>query len=343
MSRFVANGWRQLTASVNSVVDKYRTTVFGLRLISRRRYDQYFGYFSVTTCMLTTGLYVSYNTVLVDKYRSIFQSYRGQENTPLNESVAKLAETVWQEYNERLGGRRTSDSVRFFASVGSQPISIGTLTTGAWIGLPFTLSYATVDDVKTVDLRFFGQHDPYIKWRSPAGQAFIQSLVLSDRAKKYAVGHQILVANNANLALNALNVTTATAVAVGLPYMIITRTKLFTAVQHRFIVTAISLVIGYYLWSVVNQLVNYTASSRADKHIVSLGDDDYIDGAIEFLEKLMTRNAAFNVLTEDLPSWRMFTDDGEVKGLLTSKLLTIERRINYLKSFKQNNNNNNTN
>ncbi|CAG2165164.1 unnamed protein product [Oppiella nova] len=334
MAKLLVNSLREVRNGMTALHNSYNAWRFGLQLMSEKRYNYYYRLILLSGSCLTTGLYFTYNTLLIDHYKAIVHSYSSGDLSPLNDELKTFATNVWTECQRNLH-HKSSDLVHFFPSVGSEPIYIGTLglPTGATIGLPFLLNYHTVDDVKTIDLRFKGEQNPYTKWRSEAGQAFIKSLVLSPNAKKYAIAQRIHSANNVNLFADCLNITVSTAVALGLAQELINRVKSLKTFGQRFVVRSVSLIIGYCLWSTFNQTINYWSSLRADKRTVSLGDD-YLEGAVEYYRKLKTRNAAFYRLTEDDSGWKVFTADGEDRGLLSARLLTISRRLNYLNQLK---------
>ena len=219
----------------------------------------------------------------------------------------------------------------------SQPITIGTLglPSGALVGLPFNFTYKTKEDVKTIDLRFVGEHNPYVRWRSEEGQQLIESLVLSDKAKKFAIARHIHLANNLTLFIDCLNVSLSTIVGLGLAQVAIKRIKVFgKSLGPQVVFRGLSLILGFFVWMKLNQINNYYSGLRADKRTVSLGDD-YLNGAIEYYNKLKIRNASFNKLMREEKIKMVFNEDGEVKGLLTAYLLTIGRRLDYLNALKE--------
>ncbi|CAG2121358.1 unnamed protein product, partial [Medioppia subpectinata] len=172
-----------MSNSVNALHNTYNEWAFGLKLMSQKRKQYYYRVILLSTTGLTTGLYFTYNTLFINQYKSVVHSYKSGQLSQLDKDLELFAANVWTECQQSVD--KSPESLQFFPSVGCDPLTIGTLglPSGAVIGLPFPLNYRTVDDVKTVDLRFKGEHNPYMKWRSAAGKAFIESLVLSERAK----------------------------------------------------------------------------------------------------------------------------------------------------------------
>ena len=206
---------------------------------------------------------------------------------------------------------------------------------GAQIGIPFPFTYKSLEDVKTTDFRFLGEHNPYAKWRSESGQLFLKSVVLSDNAKKFAIGRQIFAANNINVLVDSLNVGLSTVIALGLAQAFLNTRKapFYRTLPAQLVIRTISLCVGFYVWVQMNKVINYFTSLRADKKAISLGDD-YLNGAIEYYSKLKVRNSKFiELMDPNLWTMRPFTEEGELRGP-TKYFLTYEKRINYLLDLK---------
>lgn len=188
--------------------------------------------------------------------------------------------------------------------------------------------------MKTIDLRFIGEHNPYVRWRSEEGQQLIEALVLSERAKKFAIARHIHLANNLTLFIDCLNVCVSTVVGLGLAQAVIARTKLLRKnIGFQVVCRGLSLMIGCFVWLKLNQINNYYSGLRADIKTVGLGDH-YLNGAIEYYSKQKARNASFNRLMRDEKVKMFFNEDGEVKGLLSGYVFTIGRRLDYLNELK---------
>ena len=140
MTKLLVNGLRDVKHTVNSLINKYNEFRFGLTLISPKRYQYYYRVVLWSATGLTTGLYLSSQTLFIHRLKAVVHSYtyaitchshsnpclvsaflanRSAELSPLDPELAVLATTVWSECQQSLG-HKSSDLVNFFPSVGSE-------------------------------------------------------------------------------------------------------------------------------------------------------------------------------------------------------------------------------
>lgn len=94
-------------------------------------------------------------------------------------------------------------SYSFFKSNTMDAIHIGTskLRTGTFVGIPYFFEYKTTDDVEKERLKIGAQE---ITWDSDAANSLIDSLVLSNDAKSFAIFREIYAANTNSVLLFSL-------------------------------------------------------------------------------------------------------------------------------------------
>ena len=103
----------------------------------------------------------------------------------LNKKVAALSEQVLQD----LDMTNQAHKLDFYPCIGNELQAIGNYRWKLLIGLPFYFRFNSVKNIDKNEILLFGQHAP--NWKSEDGKEFLRNLVLSDKAKKYAIAEQI--------------------------------------------------------------------------------------------------------------------------------------------------------
>jgi hypothetical protein len=190
-----------------------------------------------------------------------------------------------------------------------------------------------VDDVKTIDMQFFGEHDPYMRWRSEAGQQLIQSLVLSEKAKKFAIAREIHITNTFRVTVNSMNIMFSTFLSIALGQLAIHR---FNIKSGRLLTRIFSLMTGVIVYLFIDEVLTYNWNMNADEAAVNQGDD-YFEGAIEYYDKLRKRNAALYELLGPRGQ-SMFTKEGNVKGwfggIFGTTSVPVIKRLEHFEEMK---------
>ncbi|CAH1788372.1 unnamed protein product, partial [Owenia fusiformis] len=137
------------------------------------------------------------HTMMMDRYREFYQLYIGGAETPLDADTKKLTKQVCKDILVPEPG------CEFFACYGFEPVHMGSfkLIKGCIVGLPLNFKYKTMDDIDR-DKIFVMQKDmdhdkpQPPKWNSDAGVALLDSLVLSENAKKFAIARELEYCNS---------------------------------------------------------------------------------------------------------------------------------------------------
>ena len=160
----------------------------------------------------------------------------------------------------------------------------------------------------------------------------IESLVLSENAKRFAITREIHFADNYRVVTEALNIMFSTMAAVGVGQSMILAMNLRRKYILSLIFRICSLVLGIGVWFLIRQLYTYDWNKTADVGAVEQGND-YYEGAIEYYQKIMQRNAAlYQLLGSEGP--KRYTKNGEPKGLFTS-VPSLEKRLKNINEFKE--------
>lgn len=187
----------------------------------------------------------------------------------------------------------------FFASCGDEPINFGYSTVGrslklanCWIGLPFYFQYDSLKDVKTEEIAVF--LDDSVPWTSKNGKKLIDSLVLSENAKKFAIMRQIYFADSHGLTFHSMNLILTFGVYRAMSKYISSKLK------HKQVVPIVPMAIAKLIQVVacasifffVRNIIRHGLDAASDLRSLEHGDE-YYEGAIEFYSKTIQRNKAF--------------------------------------------------
>ena len=75
MTKLLLNGLKEVKFRLNQINDKINEFRFGLTLISKKRYNYYFRVFMLSSTAVTTGVYFSYNSFLLNDFKSVVSMY----------------------------------------------------------------------------------------------------------------------------------------------------------------------------------------------------------------------------------------------------------------------------
>ncbi|CAG2179498.1 unnamed protein product [Oppiella nova] len=192
------------------------------------------------------------------------------------------------------------DLMEFFLCSGTQVFSVGDLNTrsGAIVGLPHNFSYNTVDDIKLSEISIYGVNAEQLEPDSESAEALnqlIQSLVLSENAKKFAITRELHLCNNDRVINGMLTTIFTSFLGIGVAQQIILSTRIRRRHFQSLGLRLVFLGIGVFLYLVVREMCYYSWMSSADKAAIAQGEA-YYDGAVEYYNKLLQREQALKQL-----------------------------------------------
>jgi len=188
------------------------------------------------------------------------------------------------------------DSIEFFTCFLPDPFHKGSvqLRTGSLIGLPVTFSYKTADDV---DKSSFSVRQEKVDWSSSRGEELQNALVLSDKAKAFAIAREIFYVKSFavhwDTSLQTLSAMLAYLSGSFLNFrlMLTLRLKLWA----RFTVFSAVAVAWFAFYLTVDDAIHCWYDNRVDESAAKLRKI-YAEGGVEFYEKMLQRNCAMRSL-----------------------------------------------
>ena len=184
----------------------------------------------------------------------------------------------------------------FFTAYGNEVCHKGSvqLRTGSIIGLPATFAYTTVDEVQMEALQIQGEP---VDWSSAAGQKLLHSLVLSEKAKAFAIGREINYAKTHHVWTEGGLRAGFTMFAYGTGFML-NQAFQFKRIFKRWARFSMYGVIGaifYGMYVLIDDTYYCWRDGRVDRKTAAFGQD-FAKGGEEFYTKLLQRNMAFYTL-----------------------------------------------
>lgn len=222
--------------------------------------------------------------------------------------------------------------IRFFYIIGHEPFHAGGTDSpwGAIIGLPFF--FGETEEFRIKDLRV--QRKETIDWIIE-GQDLLDSLVLTDSAKKFAIMREIYSLNYLEVITNAF----VTAGCIVMPAKFAERinyvSKAFErlALRQRILRYLLMYVGGYCLYRLLKDPLKHISDEKADR-MAAETSIEYLSGGIEFYERTLMKHKAL----EELANSRFKTYDekgNENYFLMAPKLPTLKRLENLQKMKKE--------
>lgn len=199
------------------------------------------------------------------------------------------------------------EKYRFFACFGDEATYFGYASLRrlskdacSYIGLPLYFEYNSIKDIDTQKLAVWVNNA--IPWQTRNGQRLLDSLVLSEKAKKFVIMRQIYMTNTLAPNLHFANLATCFTV-----YWMISRVifRAFSKTPYtslplgfRLLLKTVQVAFCATIFVIFRDIVRNASETQSDLRTVEHGDD-YYEGAIEFYSKVLNRNKAFSFFLGD--------------------------------------------
>lgn len=221
--------------------------------------------------------------------------------------------------------------LKFFYVVGHEPFHAGDVSTpwGAIIGLPFF--FGETEEFRIKDLRIQGKDT--IDWVID-GRDLLDSLVLTESAKKFAIMREIYSLNIENIITNAM----IAAGCVILPALYAKRinysSKAFErlVLQRRILRYIAFYAAGYLLYRLLKDPLKHLSDQKADR-MAAETSIEYLSGGIEFYERTLMKNKALQELSSS--TFSTYDEKGNENYFLLAPKLPTLKRLEILQKMKK--------
>lgn len=272
------------------------------------------------------------HTHLLDQYKSIVRAYKDGKPLPLDPLVKKRAEEVLRLVDL---DEKQKSNVKFFPVPILDTFFAGSTTgsKGAIIGLPITFSYVKKEDIQTKSLLIHGFKEP--AWETKEAEELKKSLVLSDKAQRFVIARDISWASTYYVQLQSAALSFSVVNCYFMGRLVNDRFHLLIRAPRVFRVALYGVIVALHATVYIGfkDAMSQYWDKKADSKAASLGRD-YVEGGIEYYEKLLQRNRALRELLGD-EGRKWYTSKGNVNRILRSDHVPITHRLDGLKSRLQ--------
>lgn len=196
---------------------------------------------------------------------------------------------------------------------------------GALIGFPINFTYESIENV---DKQSIVVNNDEVNWERRDAQKLLNSLILSDNAKKYAIAREITMVDSKHLIIESVTIAMLFGSCYGVTAAINDSLNLFA--KSRSVRVPFYFLIGgffYGLWSMQKDLLTRYYEMQCDQDLAQLGEV-YIKGGLEFYDQMLKRNIALRTLMGSAGE-SLITIKGNENFLLRQKRLPITHRKKY--------------
>ncbi|XP_065348440.1 transmembrane protein 177 isoform X1 [Cloeon dipterum] len=264
------------------------------------------------------------NTFLLDKYKQFYQMFRGVSEVEVEPYIAKLGEEVM----DKLGFHRNDKQLyRYFTAYGFDALHLGSTFSkyGVLVGVPSNFYFKSKADIEYNNITVQGE--PIKQKSTPEDKdQLLDSLILSDKAKQFALGVQIYEANTAEI----FNQSIAPSASIVAYYTLSTHfNQKFNGyarpVSYRaFMYTMIgAFVTGVYYC--LREVSTHAMEKQADRKVAKLGLE-HAEGGVEYYSKILQRNKVLRRVMGSKGE-SLFTVSGDVESLVFTPHVPITQRL----------------
>lgn len=272
------------------------------------------------------------HTHLLEQYKGIVQAYKDGKPVALDPAVKKRAEEVLRSVDL---DDMQKDSIRFFHVPILDTFFAGSTTAfkGVIIGLPLTFSYTTKEDVQTRSLLIHGSKAP--DWETKEAEQLKKSLVLSDKAQRFVIARDISWANTYYVQFQSAALSFSVLNCYFMSRLINDRFRLLIRAPRTFRVALYGVVVALHATVYIGfkDAMSQYWDKKADSEAASLGRE-YVEGGVEYYEKLLQRNRALRELLGD-EGRKYYTSKGNIDRIIRSDHVPITHRLEGLKNRLQ--------
>lgn len=187
-------------------------------------------------------------------------------------------------------------NVEFFSAYGQDIVHRGSTFTkpGGIIGIPINFMYRSVDDIDKEKITI---NNKPIDWNTPAGRSLQESLVLSEKARKFAIARELFYLHTHHVHLRGLFVGGSAFIAYWLGFAVnrLNRLPQRTTLPARIILYGFFTGIGAVVYCLASDTYSWYRDRKVDRQAGKLGKE-YTEGGAEFYTKLLERNIALRTL-----------------------------------------------
>ncbi|CAN7996918.1 unnamed protein product [Ixodes hexagonus] len=269
------------------------------------------------------------HTYLLYKYKEIVQFYQDGLPIDLDPEVANRANEVLQA-TTLLSTHKAN--IRFFPVAMLDTFFAGSAVAshGAEIGLPVTFGYKKTEDVKTSNLSI--RNVPQPMWTTREAQQLKDSLILSERAQKFAIAREIYWCDRYYVHTHSLMLSLAVLNCYVMSYLLNERFQLLHRVPRKARVLMYGVVAAFNATAYIclKDATSQYWDRKADESAAALGRE-YAEGGVEYYQKILQKNRALREMMGKAGE-STYTSKGNISRIFRTDHLPLTHRLDCLKN-----------
>lgn len=203
---------------------------------------------------------------------------------------------LFQIFDKILWDPASEANVELFCAYGQDIVHRGSSFSsyGSIIGLPVHFKYRNIEDVEKEKITL---NNVPIDWDSAAGKQLIQSLILSEKARRFAIARELFYLHTFHIHIQGVLLCFSLFFAywVGAGLNAVYRLPRRTPFAFRVVMYGLLTGAALTVYGLASDTYNWYRDKKADKKAMALGQE-YAEGGVEFYNKLLQRNMALRAL-----------------------------------------------
>ncbi|XP_076461933.1 transmembrane protein 177-like [Babylonia areolata] len=229
----------------------------------------------------------------IRRSKNVLQMYRDGKPEPVDEDSKRLAQ---QMFDKVLWDAASEAGVELFTAYGQDIIHRGSTFTrqGAIVGIPVNFKYRSVLDVEKEKITLNNTH---IDWDSATGKQLLDSLVLSEKARQFAIARDLFYVHTFHMYVKAglMGVSCFSAYWLGAAVNTVYGLSRRLPTASRVVIYSFFAGMGATVYCFASDSYNWFRDRKVDKQAAKLGLE-YAEGGVEFYNKQLQRNMALRAL-----------------------------------------------
>ncbi|KAL5007678.1 hypothetical protein ScPMuIL_016484 [Solemya velum] len=264
------------------------------------------------------------------RYQRIVQLYKGGIPVPLDHDTKVMGDELLDKMNWDI---TSLSNIKFFMGCGQDIFHKGSTYTsrGAIIGVPVSFNYKTTSDVDRMHLKL---NNEGIEWESDAGHKLLESVVLSENARKFALCRELHYSHSQHVHIKSGIVSLSALVAYfpGFLFNRMYKLRERTNLLFRLSMYSVCAGIGMLFCVSVIDRYNWHRDKRADRKAAETSKE-LCEGGAEFYSKLLQRNVAIRELMGSAGA-KVYTPYGnEIHSIWRNPHVPLTTRKDYVQDI----------
>jgi len=272
------------------------------------------------------------HTFCIEKYRKFLAKYKRDVEVPLHKDVEKLFNEVLDDLKVKPIIR---DTYKPFTIAGFEIYHAGFTESsyGVIIGIPGHFVYKDKRFVDILDIRVGYDRTPLNPYEASTDE-LIESMVLSDKAKKFGIAREILMSQKYLPLYRSIESPIMISLTAIMADMLRTRYEVFKRSFALGVSSYLGLgLLSFSTWFQFRDGLNTYFEKSVDQELAKLGPD-YVEGGKEFYEKILIRNRAMRKIL-GVQGKKKFNTHGDEIFFIRHKRTPITYRKKFFENYKQ--------